>query len=111
MSWQHYFVFLTIPLIFLAEAYFSQKQNLPKILLLVIYLTVAINIRGAPQFGLLNPFIYSHIFVATVVIYFLLLKNDWSVCKPSVKHLTRAEVISGRPSISSKFALDKANKS
>ncbi len=75
VAWQHYFVFLTIPVVFLANEFFFEQEvpRWKKLLLLLMYVLSASNIRGTPHFGILDPFVYSHLFFATLGTYFLLL--------------------------------------
>jgi hypothetical protein len=73
VAWQHYFVLLTLPFIVLGKKYYEEKNFKFLGIVTLLYFAVALNIKGTPNGGVLNPFLYSHLFLATFGVYLLLI--------------------------------------
>lgn len=74
LSWQHHFVWLLFPFMVIAQKLFERKRISEIILLTLSYTLISWNFKVYPDFSLLNPFVMSHVFIGTILLYVLNIK-------------------------------------
>ena len=82
LSWQHHFVWLLYP--FIVVFYFLIKEKKKTIigLLMLSYFLVSFNFRVFPERNFISPFILSHVFWGTIMLFFL---NYWFLIGRKIK--------------------------
>ncbi len=72
LSWQHHFVWLIFPFIVIGREIFKRKRVVLTTLFVLSYLLVFWNFKNQNlNFGFLNPIIFSHVFIGTIILYLL----------------------------------------
>jgi len=73
LSWQHHFVFLIFPFIFIGSQLWREKRKLLLFLLFISYVFVSWNIKNPKMFfHFPKVLLLSHVFYATAILFFLL---------------------------------------
>lgn len=72
LSWQHHFVWLIFPFVVIGKELLKKKSVIFTSLFILSYLLISWNFKNPNlNFGVLNPLIFSHVFIGTITLYFL----------------------------------------
>ena len=74
LSWQHHFVWLIFPFVFLSQTFLNRRERALLVLLTFSYLLVSWNFKVIPDVRFASFMVLSHVFIGTILLFILNIK-------------------------------------